>query len=153
MSFLLAGAFVALAAVWAYILRYHPPVFQGADREGRNATNYLFHIVIDRGVLYPAAVIAQEIWELRRKWRYGLVFAMVGKRSAELLSHAIECAAVEALYGLPAEAYAVQEAPRMIGYDWLREMGEDRILVEMLEKLPEARKWVQRNLKVLRRHV
>lgn len=126
---------ILVAGIAAYFI---PIVTQ--PRRGM-ATNYLFHISLPRNLEYRAAKLAQERYEQQRRLRRLIVFD--SQREMQLMSHAIECAAVGLIYGQDARVYAVGEAERMFGaisrsYGELEGMSVEDIYEALVERLPRA---------------
>lgn len=152
-----AGIALVLIAAWAYVLAYRTDWL--IHTGGTITTTRPFGITITPREEYPAAVAAQEIWELRRQWRLFLIGSWFGKRNAELFSHALECAAAHALYGVDMDEYIRTEVSTMASYPWLKDLVDRegmylrgwRIIPEIEVRIPKAQRWVAANRSILER--
>jgi len=131
---------------------------------GRNWPGVFF---VDPDAPCPAAVWAQELYEARRKWRslpWALPLMVVGRivprlaaweRDLELMGKEIEVQAERRLSALDADGERLarlREARSLVQhYRAFRGWGIDRVLVAMLDRRGDARRWVEADWDAIQR--
>lgn len=122
---------------------------------GRNARNWPGLVILGKGIRYPAAVCAQEVYESR--WKLNPVnmlrhnFSEAARREMEIMGHEIEVQAAARIYGAAEAAYRAKEAAAMLrGYDGLFQGVHARGLeAAMAAKAGKARRWVSQNIRLI----
>lgn len=122
---------------------------------GRNARNWPGLVILGKGIRYPAAVCAQEVYESRWKLNpVNLLRRAVSKsarRDMEIMGHEIEVQSAARIYGAAEGAYRAKEAAAMIrGYDGLfKGFSAGGLEAAMAAKADQARRWVSRNIRLI----
>ena len=136
------------------------PIVKYVKDLGPNGRNWPGLVHVRKGLPYPAAVVAQEAWESMHKMDPIKLFHRVFKRSDqdqrefEFMGHEIECQVMHLLYGVRLDSARQSEALSMKGgYDGLfQNMSIARIKMELEARQEKALKWVNKNMKHIRKH-
>ena len=134
------------------------PIIITRRLSGRNARNWPGLVILGKGIRYPAAVCAQEVYESR--WKLNPVnmlrhnFSEAARREMEIMGHEIEVQAAARIYGAAEGAYRTKEAAAMIrGYDGLFQgFSAGGLEAAMAAKADQARRWVSRNIRLIEAH-
>lgn len=114
----------------------------------RNAHNDLFAVELwkNPGACW-SAIMAQEIFECRYKWRRFLFFA--DRREMELLGHAVEARVAREL-GYDLDQYEKDEAAAMVqGYSAFAGLTVQEVQAQLLARRGEALRWVSDNRRLV----
>ncbi len=164
MTYFATALAVFLLCAWVIALLICPRTVW-VDEWHSNASNSPLKITMRRGLQYPAAVWAQEYYESRynltRPWMAWLLAIgnRVGwrwpQRRLELMGHAVELAAIRAVYGIEGaayQAYLTREVASMRhGYAAFRDMTEGQIAAALFERASAAATFVRRHRKKIKK--
>lgn len=132
------------------------PIIITRPLTGRNARNWPGLVILGKGIRYPAAVCAQEVYESR--WKLNPVnllrraVSRSAKRRMEYMGHEIEVQVCALLYNQTAHDARMREAETMQrGYSGLfRRMTVSEIYEQMASRSGDARDWVDAHIEQIR---
>ena len=132
------------------------PIVIKSNSISSNGRNWPLVVVIREDLSFPAAVIAQEIyesnWKTNPKNWLGY-FTDDGKRKMEILGHEVEVVTANLIYGVDIPSYRNREAYSMVrNYEIFKNCSVVGVETAMLEVNQEAAEWVNNNLKRLRKY-
>ena len=132
------------------------PIVIKSNSISSNGRNWPLAVVIRKDLSFPAAVIAQEIYESNWKTNpknWLEYFTDDGKRKMEILGHEVEVVTANLIYGVDIPSYRNREAYSMVrNYEIFKNCSVVGVETAMLEVNQEAAEWVNNNLKRLRRY-
>jgi hypothetical protein len=123
-------------------LSFRPPfalhLEDGENDRSNGSNSYLTVTLWNNPNVCRLAILAQEVYECRAKWRF------VGQRERELMGHAIECQ-VAALEGHWLEQYEGEEAMVLHrGYGGLfADQSYEAVLAMLRARRGQAEEWVR----------
>ena len=132
------------------------PIVIKSNSISSNGRNWPLVVVTRKDLSFPAAVIAQEIYE--SNWKTNPknwldYFTDDGKRKLEILGHEVEVVTANLIYGVDIPSYRNREAYSMVrNYEIFRNCSVVGVETAMLEVNQEAAEWVNNNLKRLRKY-
>ena len=132
------------------------PIVIKSNSISSNGRNWPLVVVTRKDLSFPAAVIAQEIYESNWKtnpknWLEYLTDD--GKRKLEILGHEVEVVTANLIYGVDIPSYRNREAYSMVrNYEIFKNCSVVGVETAMLEVNQEAAEWVNNNLKRLRKY-
>ena len=132
------------------------PIVIKSNSISSNGRNWPLVVVIREDLSFPAAVIAQEIYE--SNWKTNPknwldYFTDDGKRKMEILGHEVEVVTANLIYGVDIPSCRNREAYSMVrNYEIFKNCSVVGVETAMLEVNQEAAEWVNNNLKRLRRY-
>ena len=132
------------------------PIVIKSNSISSNGRNWPLVVVTRKDLSFPAAVIAQEIYE--SNWKTNPknwldYFTDDGKRKLEILGHEVEVVTANLVYGVDIPSYRNREAHSMVrNYEIFKNCSVVGVETAMLEVNQEAAEWVNNNLKRLRRY-
>ena len=154
---LIIGVYVLVYALMSLVFKYLVPVFIWYDDDlpdNVNARNNSFRIAMNKKCENQIAVLAQELYELKLKRNFFMLFGVSFIRrlemQMEIMGHEIEVQAMKWAYNYtPQEAreYRKEEAYALTHYDAFKGIPEEDILEMMIKKSTEAEKWLNKNKK------
>ena len=132
------------------------PIVIKSNSISSNGRNWPLVVVTREDLSFPAAVIAQEIYESNWKTNpknWLEYFTDDGKRKMEILGHEVEVVTANLIYGVDIPSYRPREAHSMVrNYEIFKNCSVVGVETAMLEVNQEAAEWVNNNLKRLRRY-
>ena len=132
------------------------PIVIKSNSISSNGRNWPLVVVTREDLSFPAAVIAQEIYESNWKTNpknWLEYFTDDGKRKMEILGHEAEVVTANLIYGVDIPSYRNREAYSMVrNYEIFKNCSVVGVETAMLEVNQEAAEWVNNNLKRLRRY-
>ena len=132
------------------------PIAIKSNHISSNGRNWPLVVVIRKDLSFPAAVIAQEIYESNWKTdpkNWLDYFTDDGKRKLEILGHEVEVVTANLIYGVDIPSYRNREACSMVrNYEIFKNCSVVGVETAMLEVNQEAAEWVNNNLKRLRKY-
>ena len=132
------------------------PIVIKSNSISSNGRNWPLVVVTREDLSFPAAVIAQEIYESNWKTNpknWLEYFTDDGKRKMEILGHEVEVVTANLIYGVDIPSYRNREAYSMVrNYEIFRNCSVVGVETAMLEVNQEAAEWVNNNLKRLRKY-
>ena len=132
------------------------PIVIKSNRISSNGRNWPLVVVIRKDLSFPAAVLAQEIYESNWKTKpknWLSYFTGGGKRKMEILGHEVEVVTANLIYGVDTPSYRNREAHSMVrNYKIFKNWSVVGVETAMLEANQEAAEWVNNNLKRLRKY-
>ena len=132
------------------------PIVIKSNRISSNGRNWPLVVVTRKDLSFPAAVIAQEIYESNWKTNpknWLEYFTDDGKRKMEILGHEVEVVTANLIYGVDIPSYRNREAYSMVrNYEIFKNCSVVGVETAMLEANQEAAEWVNNNLKRLRKY-
>ena len=132
------------------------PIVIKSNSISSNGRNWPLVVVIREDLSFPAAVIAQEIYESNWKTNpknWLEYFTDDGKRKMEILGHEVEVVTANLIYGVDIPSCRNREAYSMVrNYEIFKNCSVVGVETAMLEVNQEAAEWVNNNLKRLRRY-
>ena len=132
------------------------PIVIKSNSISSNGRNWPLVVVTRKDLSFPAAVIAQEIYESNWKTNpknWLEYFTDDGKRKMEILGHEVEVVTANLIYGVDIPSYRNREAYSMVrNYEIFKNCSVVGVETAMLEVNQEAAEWVNNNLKRLRRY-
>lgn len=134
------------------------PIIIRRKLSGRNATNWPGLVILGKGVAQPAATLAQEVresrWKLNPLNLAARLMSDSARRDMEIMGHEVEVQAAVLIYGADEDATRAREAGSMLrGYDGLfNGYSRPGLILAMLGCRSAARKWVDRNKRLLSRY-
>ena len=132
------------------------PIVIKSNSISSNGRNWPLVVVTRKDLSFPAAVIAQEIYESNWKTdpkNWLDYFTDDGKRKLEILGHEVEVVTANLIYGVDIPSYRNREAYSMVrNYEIFRNCSVVGVETAMLEVNQEAAEWVNNNLKRLRKY-
>ena len=132
------------------------PIVIKSNSISSNGRNWPLFVVIRKNLSFPAAVIAQEIYESNWKTNpknWLEYFTDDGKRKMEILGHEVEVVTANLIYGVDISSYRNREAYSMVrNYEIFKNCSVVGVETAMLEVNQEATEWVNNNLKRLRKY-
>ena len=132
------------------------PIVIKSNSISSNGRNWPLVVVTRKDLSFPAAVIAQEIYE--SNWKTNPknwldYFTDDGKRKLEILGHEVEVVTANLIYGVDIPSYRNREAHSMVrNYKIFKNCSVVGVETAMLEVTQEAAEWVNNNLKRLRKY-
>ena len=132
------------------------PIVIKSNSISSNGRNWPLVVVIRKDLSFPAAAIAQEIYE--SNWKTNPknwldYFTDDGKRKLEILGHEVEVVTANLIYGVDIPSYRNREAYSMVrNYEIFKNCSVVGVETAMLEVNQEAAEWVNNNLKHLRKY-
>ena len=132
------------------------PIVIKSNSISSNGRNWPLVVVTRKDLSFPAAVIAQEIYE--SNWKTNPknwldYFTDDGKRKLEILGHEVEVVTANLIYGVDIPSYRNRGACSMVrNYEIFRNCSVVGVETAMLEVNQEAAEWVNNNLKRLRKY-
>ena len=132
------------------------PIVIKSNSISSNGRNWPLVVVTRKDLSFPAAVIAQEIYE--SNWKTNPknwldYFTDDGKRKLEILGHEVEVVTANLIYGVDIPSCRNREAYSMVrNYEIFKNCSVVGVETAMLEVNQEAAEWVNNNLKRLRRY-
>ena len=132
------------------------PIVIKSNSISSNGRNWPLVVVIREDLSFPAAVIAQEIYE--SNWKTNPknwldYFTDDGKRKMEILGHEVEVVTANLIYGVDIPSCRNREAYSMVrNYKIFKNWSVVDVGTAMLEANQEAAEWVNNNLKRLRKY-
>ena len=132
------------------------PIVIKSNSISSNGRNWPLVVVTRKDLSFPAAVIAQEIYE--SNWKTNPknwldYFTDDGKRKMEILGHEVEVVTANLIYGVNIPSYRNREAYSMVrNYEIFKNCSVVGVETAMLEVNQEAAEWVNNNLKRLRKY-
>lgn len=139
------------------------PITFERDLSGRNASNNPFWIVLAKGLIYRAAIWAQEFYEYRCKINLIFVFILIATKAAgitvfqrrlEISGHEVEVQAAVELYDEDEETYRQNEAYGMSQhYDAFKGMSVPEIEQLMKAQSTKAKRFVRCHGKRIRKQM
>ena len=132
------------------------PIVIKSNSISSNGRNWPLVVVIRKDLSFPAAVIAQEIYE--SNWKTNPknwldYFTDDGKRKLEILGHEVEVVTANLIYGVDIPSCRNREAYSMVrNYEIFKNCSVVGVETAMLEVNQEAAEWVNNNLKHLRKY-
>ena len=132
------------------------PIVIKSNSISSNGRNWPLVVVIRKDLSFPAAVIAQEIYE--SNWKTNPknwldYFTDDGKRKMEILGHEVEVVTANLIYGVDIPSCRNREAYSMVrNYKIFKNWSVVDVGTAMLEANQEAAEWVNNNLKRLRKY-
>ena len=132
------------------------PIVIKSNSISSNGRNWPLVVVTRKDLSFPAAVIAQEIYESNWKTNpknWLEYFTDDGKRKMEILGHEVEVVTANLIYGVDIPSYRNREAYSMVrNYEIFKNCSVVGVETAMLEVDQEAAEWVNNNLKRLRKY-
>ena len=132
------------------------PIVIKSNSISSNGRNWPLVVVTRKDLSFPAAVIAQEIYESNWKTNpknWLEYFTDDGKRKMEILGHEVEVVTANLIYGVDIPSYRNREAYSMVrNYEIFKNCSVVGVETAMLEVNQEAAEWVNNNLKRLRKY-
>ena len=132
------------------------PIVVKSNSISSNGRNWPLVVVTRKDLSFPAAVIAQEIYESNWKTNpknWLEYFTDDGKRKMEILGHEVEVVTANLIYGVDIPSYRNREAYSMVrNYEIFKNCSVVGVETAMLEVNQEAAEWVNNNLKRLRKY-
>ncbi len=132
------------------------PIVIKSNSISSNGRNWPLVVVTRKDLRFPAAVIAQEIYESNWKTNpknWLEYFTDDGKRKMEILGHEVEVVTANLIYGVDIPSYRNREAYSMVrNYEIFKNCSVVGVETAMLEVNQEAAEWVNNNLKRLRKY-
>ena len=132
------------------------PIVIKSNSISSNGRNWPLVVVTRKDLSFPAAVIAQEIYESNWKTNpknWLEYFTDDGKRKMEILGHEVEVVTANLIYGVDIPSYRNREAYSMVrNYEIFKNCSVVGVETAMLEVNQEATEWVNSNLKHLRKY-
>ena len=132
------------------------PIVIKSNSISSNGRNWPLVVVTRKDLSFPAAVIAQEIYESNWKTNpknWLEYFTDDGKRKMEILGHEVEVVTANLIYGVDIPSYRNREAYSMVrNYEIFKNCSVVGVETAMLEANQEAAEWVNNNLKRLRKY-
>ena len=132
------------------------PIVIKSNSISSNGRNWPLVVVTRKDLSFPAAVIAQEIYESNWKTNpknWLEYFTDDGKRKMEILGHEVEVVTANLIYGVDIPSYRNREAYSMVRkYEIFKNCSVVGVETAMLEVNQEAAEWVNNNLKHLRKY-
>ena len=132
------------------------PIVIKSNSISSNGRNWPLVVVIRKDLSFPAAVIAQEIYESNWKTNpknWLEYFTDDGKRKMEILGHEVEVVTANLIYGVDIPSCRNREAYSMVrNYKIFKNWSVVDVGTAMLEANQEAAEWVNNNLKRLRKY-
>ena len=132
------------------------PIVIKSNSISSNGRNWPLVVVTRKDLSFPAAVIAQEIYESNWKTNpknWLEYFTDDGKRKMEILGHEVEVVTVNLIYGVDIPSYRNREAYSIVrNYEIFKNCSVVGVETAMLEVNQEAAEWVNNNLKRLRKY-
>ena len=132
------------------------PIVIKSNSISSNGRNWPLVVVIREDLSFPAAVIAQEIYESNWKTNpknWLEYFTDDGKRKMEILGHEVEVVTANLIYGVDIPSCRNREAYSMVrNYEIFKNCSVVGVETAMLEVNQEAAEWVNNNLKRLRKY-
>ena len=132
------------------------PIVIKSNSISSNGRNWPLVVVTREDLSFPAAVIAQEIYESNWKTNpknWLEYFTDDGKRKMEILGHEVEVVTANLIYGVDIPSCRNREAYSMVrNYEIFKNCSVVGVETAMLEVNQEAAEWVNNNLKRLRRY-
>ena len=132
------------------------PIVIKSNSISSNGRNWPLVVVTRKDLSFPAAVIAQEIYESNWKTdpkNWLDYFTDDGKRKLEILGHEVEVVTANLIYGVDIPSYRNREACSMVrNYEIFKNCSVVGVETAMLEVNQEAAEWVNNNLKRLRKY-
>ena len=132
------------------------PIVIKSNSISSNGRNWPLVVVTRKDLSFPAAVIAQEIYESNWKTNpknWLEYFTDDGKRKMEILGHEVEVVTANLIYGVDIPSCRNREAYSMVrNYEIFKNCSVVGVETAMLEVNQEAAEWVNNNLKRLRRY-
>ena len=132
------------------------PIVIKSNSISSNGRNWPLVVVTRKDLSFPAAVIAQEIYESNWKtnpknWLEYLTDD--GKRKLEILGHEVEVVTANLIYEVDIPSCRNREAYSMVrNYKIFKNWSVVDVETAMLEANQEAAEWVNNNLKRLRKY-
>ena len=93
------------------------PIIIKSNIISSNGRNWPLVVIIRKDLSFPAAVLAQEIYESNWKTKPKNLlyfFTDAGKRKIEILGHEVETVAANLIYGADIPSYRYREASSMV---------------------------------------
>ena len=132
------------------------PIVIKSNSISSNGRNWPLVVVTRKDLSFPAAVIAQEIYESNWKTNpknWLEYFTDDGKRKMEILGHEVEVVTANLIYGVDIPSCRNREAYSMVrNYEIFKNCSVVGVETAMLEVNQEAAEWVNNNLKRLRKY-
>ena len=132
------------------------PIVIKSNSISSNGRNWPLVVVTRKDLSFPAAVIAQEIYESNWKTNpknWLEYFTDDGKRKTEILGHEVEVVTANLIYGVDIPSYRNREAYSIVrNYEIFKNCSVVGVETAMLEVNQEAAEWVNNNLKRLRKY-
>ena len=132
------------------------PIVIKSNSISSNGRNWPLVVVTREDLSFPAAVIAQEIYESNWKTNpknWLEYFTDDGKRKMEILGHEVEVVTANLIYGVDIPSCRNREAYSMVrNYEIFKNCSVVGVETAMLEVNQEAAEWVNNNLKRLRKY-
>ena len=132
------------------------PIVIKSNSISSNGRNWPLVVVTRKDLSFPAAVIAQEIYESNWKTNpknWLEYFTDDGKRKMEILGHEVEVVTANLIYGVDIPSCRNREAYSMVrNYEIFKNCSVVGVETAMLEVNQEATEWVNNNLKRLRKY-
>ena len=132
------------------------PIVIKSNSISSNGRNWPLVVVIRKDLSFPAAVIAQEIYESNWKTNpknWLEYFTDDGKRKMEILGHEVEVVTANLIYGVDIPSCRNREAYSMVrNYEIFKNCSVVGVETAMQEVNQEVTKWVNNNLKRLRKY-
>ena len=132
------------------------PIVIKSNSISSNGRNWPLVVVTRKDLSFPAAVIAQEIYESNWKTNpknWLEYFTDDGKRKMEILGHEVEVVTANLIYGVDIPSYRNREAYSTVrNYEIFKNCSVVGVETAMLEVNQEAAEWVNNNLKRLRKY-
>ena len=132
------------------------PIVIKSNSISSNGRNWPLVVVTRKDLSFPAAVIAQEIYESNWKTNpknWLEYFTDDGKRKMEILGHEVEVVTANLIYGVDIPSCRNREAYSMVrNYEIFKNCSVVGVETAMLEVNQEAAEWVNNNLKHLRKY-
>ena len=132
------------------------PIVIKSNSISSNGRNWPLVVVTRKDLSFPAAVIAQEIYESNWKTNpknWLEYFTDDGKRKMEILGHEVETVTANLIYGVDVPSYRRREAISMVrNYKIFKNYSVDGVETAMREVNHKATKWVNSNIKHLRKY-
>ena len=132
------------------------PIVIKSNSISSNGRNWPLVVVTREDLSFPAAVIAQEIYESNWKTNpknWLEYFTDDGKRKMEILGHEVEVVTANLIYGVDIPSCRNREAYSMVrNYEIFKNCSVVGVETAMLEVNQEATEWVHNNLKRLRKY-
>ena len=132
------------------------PIVIKSNSISSNGRNWPLVVVTRKDLSFPAAVIAQEIYESNWKTNpknWLEYFTDDGKRKMEILGHEVEVVTANLIYGVDIPSCRNREAHSIVrNYEIFKNCSVVGVETAMLEVNQEAAEWVNNNLKRLRKY-
>ena len=132
------------------------PIVIKSNRISSNGRNWPLVVVIRKDLSFPAAVLAQEIYE--SNWKTNPknwldYFTDDGERKMEILGHEVETVTANLIYGEYIPSYRRKEAYSMVrNYKVFKNCSVAGVETAMREVNHEATEWVNNNINYLRKY-